>query len=214
MSRHLTRVATAAIVAMLLGTAVFAGIANARSDLSRLTAATARFHSLVQAKNAGYGQPPAPAPLHECISSFNGTGSMGFHFINGGLLDATVDPTKPEALVYQPDAKGKLHLVALEFVTFKADWDAAHPGVMPELFGQEFMQTGSPNRFAIPAFYSLHVWLWKSNPSGLFAPFNPNVSCDGAVAAGGSSTASLTAAAQLAAARGVNLDCDVRQATA
>ena len=48
MNRHLTRVATAAIVAMLLGTAVFAGIANARSDLSRLTAATARFHSTVQ----------------------------------------------------------------------------------------------------------------------------------------------------------------------
>src|SRR6478735_6897002 len=63
-------------------------------------------HPVVQARNAGYGQPPASAPLHECISSFNGTGSMGFHFINGGLLDANLDPTRPEALVYEPDAKG------------------------------------------------------------------------------------------------------------
>jgi hypothetical protein len=212
MTRHLTRIATASIVAILLGTALFAGVVSARSDLSRLAAATARYHSLVQAKNGGYGQPPAPAPLHECISSFNNTGSMGFHFINGSLLDANLDPTRPEVLVYEPDARGKLHLVALEFVTFKADWDAAHPGVWPSLFGEDFMFTPSPNRYQIPAFYSLHVWLWKSNPSGLFAPFNPNVSCDGAIAAGGSMTAQ--AAARLAAAHGVKFDCDVRRATA
>jgi hypothetical protein len=214
MNRHLTRVATAAIVAMLLGTAVFAGIANARSDLSRLTAATARFHSIVQAKNAGYGLLPAPAPLHECISSFNGTGAMGFHYINGGLLDANLDPTSPEALVYEPDKHGKLDLVALEFVTFKDAWDAAHPGVWPSLFGEDFMFTPSPNRYDIPAFYSLHVWLWKPNPAGLFMPFNPNASCDGATAAGGSSTAALAAAAQLAAARGVKFDCEVRRQVA
>ena len=94
---------------------------------------------------------------------------MGFHFINGGLLDANLDPTKPEALVYEPDKHGKLHLVALEFVTFKDDWDAAHPGVWPSLFGEDFMFTPDHNRYDIPAFYSLHVWLWKSNPAGLFS---------------------------------------------
>ena len=46
--------------------------------------------------------------------------------------------------------------------------------------GQMFMTTLAPNRYAIPSFYALHVWLWKSNPAGLFAPFNPNVSCAGA----------------------------------
>jgi hypothetical protein len=25
--------------------------------------------------------------------------------------------------------------------------------------------------------YDLHVWLWKHNPAGLFAPTNPNVKC-------------------------------------
>ena len=27
--------------------------------------------------------------------------------------------------------------------------------------------------------YDLHVWLWKDNPAGMFAPTNPDVSCSG-----------------------------------
>ena len=146
---------------------------------AEVRAATARFASLKQAANAGYGLPPAPAPLHECISSFDGTGAMGFHYINGNLLDTTVDPTKPEALVYAPDENGKLHLVALEYVVFQAPWIAEHGSEMPSLFGEMFMATGEPNRFAIPAFFSLHLWLYQDNPAGLFTPFNPTVSCAG-----------------------------------
>jgi hypothetical protein len=29
----------------------------------------------------------------------------------------------------------------------------------------------------MPVHYDLHVWIWKANPSGLFAPFNPALSC-------------------------------------
>ena len=29
----------------------------------------------------------------------------------------------------------------------------------------------------LDAYYSLHAWLYKSNPIGTFAPWNPNVSC-------------------------------------
>jgi hypothetical protein len=77
----------------------------------------------------------------------------------------------------------------------------------------DFMETGFPNRFDIPAFYSLHVWLWEFNPSGLFAPFNPRVSCDGASgsASAGSSTASLSGVARLAAAKGVLYDCGMKR---
>ena len=31
----------------------------------------------------------------------------------------------------------------------------------------------------MPVHYDLHVWLWKHNPSGVFAPFNPDASCTG-----------------------------------
>ena len=181
--RSFRRSATTISAVVFLSLSLAAGVSAHGQDHARharLTdarAATARFHDVGQATAAGYGQPPAPAPLHECISSFDGTGAMGFHFINGNLLDTEVDATKPEALVYAPDGHGDLHLVALEYVVFQAPWIKEHGSAMPTLFGEMFMATGEPNRFDIPAFFSLHVWLWHDNPAGLFAPFNPTVSC-------------------------------------
>jgi hypothetical protein len=163
-------------------------------DLLRAAVATARFHSTKQATNAGYGPFPPGAPLHECISSFDNTGAMGFHWVNGDLLTPDIDPTTPEVLVYAPDRHGNLHLAALEYVVFKADWDAIHKDP-PTLFGQEFMDSGFPNRYEIPQFYALHVWLWKFNPSGLFKPFNPNVSCNPGQAGIGNATATVAQAA-------------------
>ena len=188
------------LAAALFSAAVLAGLAVSGATaappaghgkaFAEVRAATARFASLKQAAKAGYGLPPAPAPLHECISSFDGSGAMGFHYINGNLLDTTVDPTKPEALVYAPDANGKLHLVALEYVVFQAPWIAEHGSEMPSLFGEMFMATPEPNRYAIPAFFSLHLWLYQDNPAGLFTPFNPTVSCWAAeTAAAGHGTA-------------------------
>jgi len=29
----------------------------------------------------------------------------------------------------------------------------------------------------LPAFYSLHAWIWKHNPAGDFAMWNPDVTC-------------------------------------
>jgi hypothetical protein len=56
-------------------------------------------------------------------------------------------------------------------------WNAKHPGP-PELMGQFFHLFESPNRFGLPAFYTLHVWAWKDNPNGTFTNWNPDVSCD------------------------------------
>jgi hypothetical protein len=39
------------------------------------------------------------------------------------------------------------------------------------------MLTPADNRFGLPAFYSLHVWVWKHNPKGTFEPWNPQVHC-------------------------------------
>ena len=36
----------------------------------------------------------------------------------------------------------------------------------------------APNRYRLPAFYSLHVWAWKENPFGAFVNWHPNVSCE------------------------------------
>lgn len=29
----------------------------------------------------------------------------------------------------------------------------------------------------MPTHYDLHAWIWKANPSGMFAAWNPNVTC-------------------------------------
>jgi hypothetical protein len=97
---------------------------------------------------------------------------MGFHYVNAALLDGTLDVAEPEALIYEPDANGRLRLVAVEYlVPFDAHAIDQPP---PMLFGRPF----SPS----PAFqvWGLHAWVWKHNPSGMHAPFNPNVSCENA----------------------------------
>jgi hypothetical protein len=106
-----------------------------------------------------------------------GMGAMGIHYVNGTLVgDDRVDPLTPEAVVYEPDGDGHPHLVALEYVVFKSAWDAHHKG-KPKLFGQTFTLTPDGNRFGLPAFYSLHAWLYKHNPAGTFAMWNPRVTC-------------------------------------
>jgi hypothetical protein len=179
MNRSFRRLVAMALAILAISSLTITGATAHRSDLAAARAATAQFHSLRAADRAGYALLPAPAPLHECIASFDNTGAMGFHYINGALLDADVDVAHPEALVYAPDKHGKRKLAALEYVVFQDAWKAKHGDTMPELFGQMFMPVGFPNRYDIPAFFALHVWLYKDNPSGLFAPFNPRVSCGG-----------------------------------
>ena len=225
MQRRRRRFAAAVLSATILGATVVSGAAAHGSggnawDLLRAAIATARFHSTDQAGKAGYGPFPDGQPLHECISSLDDTGAMGFHWLDPENLTTNLDPTKPQVLVYAPDRRGGLHLVALEFVVFQEDWFQAHGDTTPMLFGQMFMKTGDrlhpeiPNRYEIPPFWALHVWLWKFNPSGLFAPFNPNVSCDpGNRLHGRASTGSLVAdrIAARSASR-VAFDCSIRSA--
>ena len=169
--RMLAAVILAAVTATLTATAAF----GSPTTLDEARAATARFNSLNQAIKSGYGLLPEGAPLHECIMSLNGIGGMGFHYINGGLLDGSVDASTPEALVYAPDSNGQLRLVALEYVVFQDAWEGAAD---PVLFGQTFELVPTGNRYAIPAFFELHAWIWEPNPGDLFDDFNPNVSCN------------------------------------
>jgi hypothetical protein len=112
-----------------------------------------------------------------CVSGSD-QGAMGVHFVNGPLVgDGDLDVTRPEALVYEPTRGGAFRLVAVEYLVLADSWNANHPAP-PELMGQLFHLVDSPNRFALPAFYSLHVWAWKDNPSGTFVNWSPRVSCD------------------------------------
>ena len=104
-------------------------------------------------------------------------GAMGIHYVNGTRVgDPREIAGRPEAIIYEPQANGKLRLVAVEYVVLQSAWDATHSS-RPVLFGQEFNFTPAGNRFGLPPFYSLHAWIWKHNPAGMFAMFNPDVTC-------------------------------------
>jgi len=101
-------------------------------------------------------------------------GGMGVHFFNGTLM-GKLDPLKPQVLVYEP-VGGKLRLMAAEyFVPLSPEVKAR-----PQLFGRPFdgpMEGHHPLMPQELKHYDLHVWLWKKNPAGLFAPTNPDVKC-------------------------------------
>jgi hypothetical protein len=103
-------------------------------------------------------------------------GAMGVHFVNLTVQGAP-DPMKPNVLIYEPAGK-ELKLVAVEWlVPLTTDTRQR-----PSLFGQPFMGPMEGHEPLIPreyVHYDLHAWLFKDNPLGMFAPTNPNVSCEG-----------------------------------
>lgn len=161
-----------------VGTVAYASTSHDGHDsLERARRATARFRDVAVADRAGYAELRDAAGI-ACID-MPGMGAMGVHHVNGALVgDTLLEPATPEAVVYEPDRNGHLRLVALEYIVFQAAWDAAHPAP-PALFGRTFSLTAVGNRFGLPAFYSLHAWVWKHNPAGTFAMWNPTVSCTG-----------------------------------
>jgi hypothetical protein len=172
-NKNLLRLGLAALSLIAL-----TSVALASSDSSKPAATlvetvrqeTARFQDVTAAEAAGYGL------FHGCVSGPQ-EGAMGIHFVNGGLVgDGELDALHPEALLYET-RNGNLRLVGVEYVVIAEAWDANHQAP-PMLMGQLFNYVGGPNRYRIPAFYELHVWAWKSNPSGVFADWNPRVSCE------------------------------------
>ncbi|HEY9514101.1 MAG TPA: hypothetical protein VIQ74_00370 [Gemmatimonadaceae bacterium] len=102
-------------------------------------------------------------------------GTMGVHFLNTSTISQAPDPSKPQILIYEPQGD-KLRLVAAEwFIPLST-------GVTerPVLFGQPFDGPMAGHHPVMPvalSHYDLHVWLFKSNPYGMFSPTNPDVKC-------------------------------------
>ena len=133
---------------------------------------TERFKDVHQAEREGY------ALQFGCVSGSD-SGAMGLHYVNGELVNKGVlDPTRPQIVIYEPTPDGGRKLIGADFLVFADVWDKSHPGNPPELMGQLFHLFDAPNRFGLPAFYTLHVWAWKDNPNGAFVNWHPEVSCE------------------------------------
>lgn len=123
---------------------------------------------------SGYG------PALGCVSGSD-HGAMGIHYVNGSLLAGgtllsgqQLDPTRPQALIYEPQANGELKLVGVEFIILAS---ALPPNAAPQVNGHLMLYIDGPNRYGLSAFYELHVWAWRDNPQGSFVDWNDHVTC-------------------------------------
>jgi hypothetical protein len=159
---------------LMIGTLTAAGVALAGDgklspELQRVRAAVARYHSVDQAIAAGYF---AASPCEESPA-----GTMGIHFINPALFGPGVDPLTPEVLLYLPKPDGEFELVGVEYFQVDADQDLATDDDRPFLFGQAFDGPMLGHGPGMPIHYDLHVWVAEANPAGVFAQWNPSLSC-------------------------------------
>jgi hypothetical protein len=143
--------------------------------LKAVREATERFKDVAEAGKAKYFL------QFGCVTGPD-AGAMGLHFVNMDLLTevnttGVFDARRPQIVIYEPGPDGNLHLTGADFIVFADNWDALHPHATPQLMGQLFHYFETPNRFGLPAFYTLHVWAWKENPNGAFVNWHPNVSC-------------------------------------
>lgn len=123
-------------------------------------------------------------------------GAMGIHFFRPDLLGISSEPNsrvdgngthtdfrQPSILIYEPQADGSLKLVAVENLVFAKAWHAAGNDKPPSFHGVEYdsmkddPKTEIDEAHMFEPHYDRHVWLYRENPNGMFAQFNPNVDC-------------------------------------
>jgi hypothetical protein len=173
-------------------------------SLDQVKKATERFRDVKVALKEGYVRDPLNmCDTAEMMGRPAKLGAMGIHFFRPDLLGITAPPnprvdgngthtdfTKPGILIYEPQADGSLELVAVENLVFQKSWHAAGNAKPPTFQGVEYdtMQDDPATRVdeahLFEPHYDRHVWIYRDNPNGVFAQFNPDVNCKDHVQAG------------------------------
>jgi hypothetical protein len=169
----------------------------AEPTLEQVRAATERYRDVKVALAEGYERDPTDTcETAELMGRPAGDGAMGIHFAHPGRLGfrqgATdrvdgngthTDFLKPGVLIYEPQADGTLELVAVENLVFLKSWEVAGNTAPPTFQGVAYDRmvddpaTKVDEAHMFEPHYDRHVWLYRDNPNGIFAQFNPNVSC-------------------------------------
>lgn len=171
--------------------------APAEPTLEMVRAATERFRDIVVALADGYVRDPMNiCETAELIGQPAEYGAMGIHYFRPDLLEIAGPPSprvdgtgthtdflKPAILIYEPQADGSLELVAVENLVFIKAWEAAGNTERPSFHGVAYDRmvddpaTEADEAHMFEPHYDLHVWLYRDNPRGQFAQFNPHVTC-------------------------------------
>jgi hypothetical protein len=177
--------------------ATMAAPAAGEPTLDELRAATARFRDVKVAIAEGYINPDNSCETAAGMGMDKALGGMGIHFFRPDLLNVSGPPNprvsgtgthtdfrKPAILIYEPRADGTLELVAVENLVFEKAWKDAGNTQRPSFHGiaYEHMaddpKTAADEAHMFEPHFDKHVWLWRDNPTGVFTPFNPRVTCE------------------------------------
>lgn len=197
----------AAVLAAVMGLYASASLAGdpGEPSLDEVRALTAKYQDVNVALAEGFVRDPMnlcdTAPMMGRPAEL---GSMGIHFFRPDLLGISGPPNprvdgngthtdfrKPSILIYEPQADGSLKLVAVENLVFAKSWHAAGNDKPPSFQGVEYDSmkddptTKVDEAHMFEPHYDRHVWLYRENPNGVFAQFNPKVSCAAHIAANG-----------------------------
>ena len=172
-------------------------VGRAEPDLAAVRAATERFRDVKVALAEGYIPDPGNiCDTAEMMGQPAALGVMGIHYLRPDLLGITGPPNrrvngtgthtdflKPAVLIYEPQADGSLQLLAVENLVFIAAWEAAGNSTPPSFQGVPYDRmaddpsTTVDEAHMFEPHYDRHVWLYRENPRGIFAQYNPRATC-------------------------------------
>jgi hypothetical protein len=172
-------------------------VGNGEPTIDEVRAATERFQDVKVALAEGYIRDPMNiCDTADMMGRPASLGAMGIHYFRPDLLGISAPPNprvdgtgthtdfrKPGILIYEPQADGSLKLVAVENLVFQKSWHGAGNKQPPSFHGVEYdtMQDNPATKIdeahMFEPHYDRHVWLYRTNPNGVFAQFNPKVSC-------------------------------------
>ena len=165
--------------------------------LDEVRQATERFKDVDVALAEGYIRDPFDlCDSAEMMGMPARLGAMGIHYFRADLLGITAPPAprvdgngthtdfrQPAILIYEPQDDGTLQLVAVENLVFAAAWRAEGHREPPTFHGVPYdTMIDDPNTpldeaHMFQPHFDRHVWIYRDNPNGVFAQFNPAVSC-------------------------------------
>jgi hypothetical protein len=165
--------------------------------LDQIRAAVEKYQDVKAAVADGYIQDPSGmCETAEMTGQPAKLGAMGLHYFRPDLLGITGPPNprvdgngtytdfhKPAVLLYEPQADGSLKLTGVENLVFEKAWKAAGHLQPPSFHGIPYDHmsdnpaTKVDEAHGFMPHFDRHVWLFRSNPNGDFAQYNPNVTC-------------------------------------
>jgi hypothetical protein len=202
-SRFIATVAALSAVATVTGAVAqtaspSAGqLSNGEPSFAEIRAATERFRDVNVALAEGYVRDPKNVcDTADMMGRPAELGAMGIHFARPDLLgfDGPPNPRvngngihtdflRPSILIYEPQENGSLELVAVENLVFAKAWQEAGNNAPPSFHGVTYdtmiddPATPIDEAHMFEPHHDRHVWIYRENPNGVFAPFNPAVTC-------------------------------------